>query len=607
MSESERYVIEFTEGGVGVLETLLTGGIALIVEKTLDTISGEDNHGWYCTITDKVTRLKAIEWGITKGEAEEKTFRLLKREIENYEEQQEREREEAEYQRQIQIQKEREEAEYQQLQRQRTQQTSYQTSNSDADETSCLVKLFAYLLLIAGALWLLFAVAIPLVLANIATIALSAGLIKKEWDKYLFPLSILGSIGIVLDYNYGWTTEALAINVPFLREYIPVFFYVNVISGLVAAYFLIRNSLNNKYGASENELSKRNVIVMVCLVVVGGLTFGLQNYFDSRSPDGISERKAVISVDEEPIVTGFVQTKEEDSTLRLRSEPSAESAIVASMPNGSAVTILKDSFQYDEIDGEKGRWLKVNYNGKEGWAWSDFIIENTDNFTGNWKGGHMKFTITNEGGRYKVKVTNEGIEGSPTNNLICTFKEGKIFYPGREADYYKYQIPTIELLPNGHLMYRDGADDVELTVVQGEETVTDSTDSSIPTLASVSVPINNLFRAWSELDLNLYMQQWSPNASQHSKKFSARNYQDILNRRQSLFGRLGSVQVVKYDVFDLETEENGHSIIKARYSMDFYFKDGRKVSESNITEKYVLVYDNDKKQWVILENFDYID
>ena len=44
----DRYEITFTEGGVDALETILTGGVAKIAEKTLDSITGDDNHGWYC-------------------------------------------------------------------------------------------------------------------------------------------------------------------------------------------------------------------------------------------------------------------------------------------------------------------------------------------------------------------------------------------------------------------------------------------------------------------------------------------------------------------------------------------------------------------------------
>lgn len=90
----------------------------------------------------------------------------------------------------------------------------------------------------------------------------------------------------------------------------------------------------------------------------------------------------------------------------------------------------------------------------------------TDPFSGKWTGNRMKFTITKQNDKYKIKIVNEGIKGSPTNNLICSLKDGKLIYPGNEQQYYKFQIPTIELLPNGCLNYRDGDGDIELTKVK---------------------------------------------------------------------------------------------------------------------------------------------
>jgi len=280
MSESGRYEIEFTEGGVGLFETLATGGLAPIVEKTIDTITGDDSHGWYCTITDKITGLKDSQWGVTKAEAQEKTFHTLKIKIEEYEKQLEREREE-----EIQRRREAKEAKYQQQLRQQEQQSSYQT-NSEDDDSGC-IKALAFLIIVAAVVWFVFAVAIPLILINVATISLIAGFIKKDWIKYLFPLSILGGIGIVFDYNYGWATKALVTNVPFFQEFIPAFFYLNIVTGLIAAYFLTRNLLNDKYGIPEREFSKRNLIIMGCLLIVGSLTIGLQKYFESKSSNTI--------------------------------------------------------------------------------------------------------------------------------------------------------------------------------------------------------------------------------------------------------------------------------------------------------------------------------
>lgn len=88
---TDRFEITFSEGGVGLIETLATGGLAVVAEKTMDAVSGNDNHGWYCTIMDTVTQISVKCWGSTKGEAQEKSIEEIKRKIEDREDDLERE------------------------------------------------------------------------------------------------------------------------------------------------------------------------------------------------------------------------------------------------------------------------------------------------------------------------------------------------------------------------------------------------------------------------------------------------------------------------------------------------------------------------------------
>jgi hypothetical protein len=194
----------------------------------------------------------------------------------------EKERQEEEYQQRRQQQQQREKPKSEQFIRQIT------SSNSDEYVKNLLIKFGAYLvagaLILFAVLWIVSMVVI-LSLINLATIALVAGLTKKEWSKALFSVSILGLIFIILDHNNGWVTHALAQNASFLKGAMPFFYYLNIASGLVAAYFLIRDYLNEKTPATENEqeFSKRNLIVMGSLVLLGGLTIGGQKYFDNKT------------------------------------------------------------------------------------------------------------------------------------------------------------------------------------------------------------------------------------------------------------------------------------------------------------------------------------
>ncbi len=254
---SDRYRIEFTEGGVDAFETVITGGLAKVVEKGLDTISGDDNHGWNCTITDKETGVKVCQWGVSKAEAQEKTFQALKIELENYKAEQMAKKEATEYR------------------SRREHQNTHQATSNDEDVNSWIGKIIGFCLVAAAIIWFVFSVAVPLILINIALISLITGLVKKNWNKYLYSISIIGSGIVIFDYYNGWSTKTLVKNVPFFADLIPAFFYINVTAGLVAAYFLIRNYLNEKKPLVENEaeFSKRNLIIIGCLSLVALILF----------------------------------------------------------------------------------------------------------------------------------------------------------------------------------------------------------------------------------------------------------------------------------------------------------------------------------------------
>lgn len=541
---SDRYKIEFTEGGVGAFETILTGGLAVVVEKGLDAISGDDNHGWNCTITDKVTGVKETRWGATKAEAQEKTFYALKREIENYQEEQ---------------QKEQKEAAYQQNLSQRIQQASRVTSATDADVQTWIFKLVAYLAvgaaILFAILWLVSMVVI-LSLINIATIALIAGLTKKDWSKFLFLVSILGAILIVFDYNYGWSTKSLVNNASFLSGLVPVFYYMNITAGLVAAYFLIRDYLNEKKPQVENEgeFSKRNLIVIGCLFLVGGLTVGLQKYFDSHTP---YKNQSAIFVNPTTIPTS-PNTETDDWE---GGDGGIENAV------GQAPFYIINVFATQSESEAKQKVKELNDKGSEaGYLW----IPDYASLSG------AKY--------FSVYL------GPFITQLDCEVatEEYRKVYPNAYGVLVSQDNIRVQI---------NGIGKVQVT----NSAITTGADNSI------SVPVDNLFKAWTELNLNLYMDQWDPAAVQYSKKFNPRNYQDILTRRRSLFGRLQSVSVLNYNITDIKEQGNNQSSLIVKYSMIFYFKNGKKINESNITEKYILKYDNLKKRWVILENFDYID
>jgi hypothetical protein len=98
----------------------------------------------------------------------------------------------------------------------------------------------------------------------------------------------------VADVSRGWFTKTLVSHVSFFAGLIPIFFYVNIVAGLIAAYFMIRDFLNARtpQQADAGEFTTRNLMTMGCLLLVGGLTVGLQTRFGSptRQPHGPTAR-----------------------------------------------------------------------------------------------------------------------------------------------------------------------------------------------------------------------------------------------------------------------------------------------------------------------------
>ena len=97
--------------------------------------------------------------------------------------------------------------------------------------------------------------------------------------------------------------------------------------------------------------------------------------------------------------SGRVKTKE-GSDLMLRAEPSIKASIIAEIPNGTTINILKYDDKIIELNGEIGRWCKVDYDGKIGWAWEKFIETTISQEVVQMKSGYVK---TKEGSDLRLR------------------------------------------------------------------------------------------------------------------------------------------------------------------------------------------------------------
>jgi len=190
-------------------------------------------------------------------------------------------------------------------------------NSEETDLSATLIKWAIYVALFFGAVWLAFAVALPLVLINCALISLVAGFFWYKGKNYLFWLSLAGTIFILFDYNKGWLTKTLVTNVSFFGGFIPFFLYINIAAGLIASYFLIRDFMNERYPplAGNEEFSKRNIIIMASLLALGCTVIGLQRYTDSKTVAGYDNTSQVTQVATTPVSSNTGNSNNQTVTI----------------------------------------------------------------------------------------------------------------------------------------------------------------------------------------------------------------------------------------------------------------------------------------------------
>jgi hypothetical protein len=121
---------------------------------------------------------------------------------------------------------------------------------------------------------------------------------------------------------------------------------------------------------------------------------------------------------------------------------------------------------------------------------------------------------------------------------------------------------------------------------------------------AAQITVKTLFDAWEKLDLEQYLSVWSSNAIKYNGA-KKETFQQLKTKRERLFPRLDRVSVDEYSIQDMEVM-NKQAMVTVKYSMTFWFTNGKVVKENDITEVYSLVYDDVKEAWFIKENRDYI-
>ncbi len=169
-----------------------------------------------------------------------------------------------------------------------------------------------------------------------------------------------------------------------------------------------------KQKKSKGSLAKKIVIGLVILLALflGALAGYL--YFKNANKPSNEVASTTTTTATKPEKSVYVNA---DGGLKMRKDASANSAVLAVIPNGTKLTVL------DERDG----WYKVEYNGQTGWVSKDFVSEtkpaDMKTYTGTgYSVDNPKFSI-----EYPVDWTLNGYKVSKTDSgkmYTIAFGEG---------------------------------------------------------------------------------------------------------------------------------------------------------------------------------------
>lgn len=160
------------------------------------------------------------------------------------------------------IERERREAERERSYYNERQETYSRPSGSVENALFQLAgKLIGVLILIFIIGWLISNVVLPLLIMDIAIIALAIGHFNPKIRQYALVVSILGAVLFIFDYNLGWSSLRFKSNVTFLAGLVPILYILNICAGIFACYMLISDYLKTSKSALFEQPTKKNLII----------------------------------------------------------------------------------------------------------------------------------------------------------------------------------------------------------------------------------------------------------------------------------------------------------------------------------------------------------
>lgn len=144
---------------------------------------------------------------------------------------------------------------------------------------------------------------------------------------------------------------------------------------------------------------------------------------------------AYIPLEPANAVTYYVIPKD---GLNMRKEPSAAGKKILTIPQGAAVQKLDENTEVFVIDGIEGRWLKISWKGRTGWAFGGFLSaeKNTNKTEKRTTIGTLNDSLLKAAAAGNAKKVKKALDEGANINT---------------QEQWSEQTPLMEAVENGHI------------------------------------------------------------------------------------------------------------------------------------------------------------
>jgi hypothetical protein len=396
--------------------------------------------------------------------------------------------------------------------------------SSSADDDNSGAKIVGWLIgvgiVVMVVIWLAVNVVLPIALLNSALALTVLALVKKDRKSLFAVLALIGGSYMFFDIMKGWLSANFVNNVVKDKSWISAFVYINSAALGLSTWFLVSPLWEKAKLLATTEKQKRLKLmgISILLVIMASVSIPIlyntvQNPFSqnlmfannntsnsvSSQPERTNSNNAVAnnnsssSIRSTKYFNGNVGKLEAtyslnwysdgrisgtysyparpNTTYSLQGRDLGNGSIELTEYTGSNISAnctlsLQGNCYVGQMNNTDGRHLKMTMcegNSSSGSSKNDSeIAGDVNKFVGVWSNDDYPMVeIILENNNYRIRQC-FGSDATDGTEFFGTNSNGKITAQGNAQDYYKFQLPTFEIFPNGKLHYDCGAGPYEL-------------------------------------------------------------------------------------------------------------------------------------------------